>query len=208
MCPDALAPSPVLRFAPSPNGALHLGHAYSALSNERIAAALDGRLLLRIEDLDRTRCKPQYESAILDDLAWLGLRFEAEPRRQSQHGGDYAKALGRLERLGLVFPCFCSRAEVVRASAARDPDGAPLYPGTCQSLSRRERAERLARGDRSAFRLDMRRAIERARARIIWSEFGEGSIPIDRLAEPAQWGDVVLCGRDLVASVNELVVFF
>jgi glutamyl-Q tRNA(Asp) synthetase len=207
---DTLAPSPVLRFAPSPNGALHLGHAYSALCNERLAAELGGRLLLRIEDLDRTRCKPQYEPAILDDLAWLGLRFEAEPRRQSEHGDDYANALARLGATGLVYPCFCSRAEVARASAARDPDGAPLYPGTCRALSRNERAERLARGDKAALRLDMRRAIEldmrraieKAPAEIVWSEFGEESNPIDRTAEPALWGDVVLAGRDLAASYH------
>ncbi len=202
MRPHAFAPSPVLRFAPSPNGALHLGHAYSALCNERIAAELGGRLLLRIEDLDRTRCKPQYETAILDDLAWLGLRFEAAPRRQSEHGDDYAKALARLEAEGLVYPCFCSRAEVARASVARDPDGAPLYPGTCRALSCGERARRLARGDKVALRLDMRRAIASALARIAWSEFGEGSSPIERTAEPALWGDVVLAGRDLAASYH------
>lgn len=196
------APSPLLRFAPSPNGALHLGHAYSALCNERVAAALGGRLLLRIEDLDRARCKPQYESAILDDLAWLGLRFEAPPRRQSNHCCDYAKAAARLEEFGFVYPCFCSRTEVARNSAGRDPDGAPLYPGTCRLLSRGERQERLARGERAALRLDMRRAIERAPAGIVWSEFGEGSKPVYRAAEPAEWGDVVLAGRDLAASYH------
>ncbi len=199
---DALAPSPVLRFAPTPNGALHLGHGYSALCNERLAAALAGRLLLRIEDLDGARCKPQYEAAILDDLAWLGLRFEASPRRQSELGDHYAGALARLQALGLVYPCFCSRAEIARASAARDPDGAPLYPGTCRALSCGERAERLARGDRAALRLDMRRAIESAPAGIVWQEFGEGSAPVERAAEPAAWGDVVLAGRDLAASYH------
>ena len=157
---NALAPSPVLRFAPSPNGALHIGHAYSALLNERFVAELGGRLLLRIEDLDRMRCKPQYEIAILDDLAWLGLRFEAQPRRQSRHGEDYAKAVAQLEAHGLVYRCFCSRADAARASAARDPDGGPLYPGICRALSPGEMAKRLARGDKAVLRLDMRRAIE------------------------------------------------
>ncbi len=198
----ALASSPVLRFAPSPNGALHLGHAYSALCNERLAADLGGRLLLRIEDLDRARCKPQYETAILGDLAWLGLRFEARPRRQSEHDEDYAGALAQLDRQGLVYPCFCSRAEVARASAGRDPDGAPLYSGACRALSRGERAERLARGDRAALRLDMRRAIASAPAGIVWQELGEGTAPVDRVAEPAAWGDVVLAGRDLAASYH------
>jgi glutamyl-Q tRNA(Asp) synthetase len=202
MRPDALALSPVLRFAPSPNGALHLGHAYSALCNERLAAELGGRLLLRIEDLDRMRCKPQYETAIFDDLAWLGLRFEAGPRRQSEHGDDYAKALALLEAQGLVYPCFCSRAEVARDSAAFDPDGAPLYRGTCRALTRADSVDRLARGDKAALRLDMRRAVESAPTEIVWSEFGEGPNPIDRAAEPALWGDVVLAGRDLAASYH------
>ncbi len=199
---DALPSAPVLRFAPSPNGALHLGHAYSALCNARVAEALGGRLLLRIEDLDRTRCKPQYEAALVDDLTWLGLRFEGAPRRQSEHLGDYSKALARLDALGLVYPCFCSRAEIARASAARGPDGAPLYPLTCRALSRSERTLRLARGDRAALRLDMGRALDSAPARIIWREFGEGPDPIERIAEPAAWGDVVLSRRDLAASYH------
>jgi len=199
---DAVPSSPVLRFAPSPNGALHLGHAYSALRNERLAEALGGSLILRIEDLDRARCKARYESAILDDLAWLGLRFEPGPRRQSEHLDDYARALARLQALGLVYPCFCSRAEVGRRSVARDPDGAPLYAGTCRALSRGESAERIGRGEKAAFRLDMRGAIALAPAGIGWSEFGEGSDPIERFAEPAAWGDVVLAGRDLAASYH------
>jgi glutamyl-Q tRNA(Asp) synthetase len=202
MRPDALAPAPVLRFAPTPNGALHLGHAYSALYNERVAVESNGRLLLRIEDLDRTRCKTQYEAAILDDLAWLGLRFEAPPRRQSEHGDDYANALARLAELELAYPCFCSRAEVARASVARDPDGAPLYAGTCRKLSFGERAERLARGDRAAWRLDMRSAIDAASTDLSWSEFFEGSSPVERAAEPALWGDIILSGRDLAASYH------
>ena len=199
---DALAPPPILRFAPSPNGPLHLGHAYSALRNGRFAAESNGRLLLRIEDLDRTRCKSQYEAAILDDLVWLGLRFEARPRRQSEHGEDYAKALARLAELELVYPCFCSRAEVARSSVARDPDGAPLYPGTCRKLSSGERVERLARGDKVVWRLDMRSAIDAASTNLAWSEFFEGSSQVEQRAEPAPWGDVVLSGRDLAASYH------
>ncbi len=118
MADDILATAPVLRFAPSPNGALHLGHAYSALMNERLAAETGGRLILRIEDLDRARCKPRFEAAIVDDLAWLGLRFPAPWRRQSEHRDDYAAALARLDQQGLVYPCFCSRSEAARASAA------------------------------------------------------------------------------------------
>jgi glutamyl-Q tRNA(Asp) synthetase len=203
MIDDILATTPVLRFAPSPNGALHLGHAYSALFNERIAAEINGRLLLRIEDLDRARCKPQFEARIVNDLAWLGLRFPAPPRRQSKHGDDYAAALAGLDRQGLVYPCFCSRSEIARASnGARDPDGVPLYPGTCRALSSAEASDRIARGDKAAFRLDMRRALDQAPARLSWTEYGEGAVPSQHPATPEVWGDVVLKGRDLAASYH------
>jgi glutamyl-Q tRNA(Asp) synthetase len=207
MADEILATFPVLRFAPSPNGALHLGHAYSALINDRIAAEINGRVLLRIEDLDRTRCKPQFEGAIIEDLAWLGLRFPASPRRQSEHANDYAAALSRLNEQGLVYPCFCSRAEIARASnGQRDPDGAPLYSGTCRALSPSEARERLARGDKAAFRLDMRRAVDAGPARLCWTEFGEGAIPAQHPAAPEVWGDIVLRGRDLAASYHLAVV--
>lgn len=202
MRPDAQSLFPVLRFAPSPNGALHLGHAYSALLNQRHAAETGGRLMLRIEDLDRTRCKPAFEAAILDDLDWLGLRFDGAPRRQSEHAEDYAAALQRLDQKGLVYPCFCSRVEVARAAAGRDPDGAPLYGGACRALPPRERQSRLARGDKAAWRLDMARAVALAPARIGWIEYGEGDVAEERAADPAAWGDVVLKGRDLGASYH------
>jgi glutamyl-Q tRNA(Asp) synthetase len=163
-------------------------------------------VLLRIEDLDRTRCKPQFEAAIIDDLAWLGLRFPA-PRRQSDHGDDYAAALARLDQRGLVYPCFCSRADIKRASAGQhDPDGAPFYPGACRARSRTETRERLARGDKAALRLDMQRAIKAAPARLCWTEYGEGAAPSQRSAVPEVWGDVVLRGRDLAASYHLAVV--
>lgn len=207
MSDNAPPTAPILRFAPSPNGALHLGHAYSALFNERVAAELGGRVLLRIEDLDRTRCKPQFEAAIIDDLAWLGIRFPIPPRRQSEHGDDYTAALARLDELGLVYPCFCSRSEIARAASGRcDPDGAPVYPGTCRALSPAEASDRLAHGDKAAFRLDMRRAIEAAPARLSWTEYGEGTVPSRRPAAPEVWGDVVLRGRDLAASYHLAVV--
>jgi len=203
MSGETLATAPVLRFAPSPNGALHLGHAYSALLNERLAAETNGRLLLRIEDLDRTRCKPQHEAAIIDDLAWLGLRFDTPRRRQSEHGDDYASALARLAAIGLVYSCFCSRSEVERVSEGRrDPDGAPLYGGTCRGLAQDEVRVRLARGEKAAWRLNMRHALDAAPAALFWSESGEGAIPYERSAEPAAWGDVVLRGRDLAASYH------
>ena len=207
MSPDIPAAAPVLRFAPSPNGALHLGHAYSALMNERIAAEMGGRLILRIEDLDRARCKPEFEAEIVDDLAWLGLRFTTPRRRQSEHPDDYAAALARLKRQGLVYPCFCTRSEAARASVGlRDPDGAPLYPGTCRTLSKAEARARLARGAKAAFRLDMERALEAAPRTLSWFEYGEDAVPSERAATPEIWGDVVLSGRDLAASYHLAVV--
>jgi glutamyl-Q tRNA(Asp) synthetase len=202
MAADIPATSPVFRFAPSPNGALHLGHAYSALMNARLAAKTGGLVLLRIENLDRTRCKPRFEAAIVDDLAWLGLRFPKPPRRQSEHGGDYAAALARLDGRGLVYPCFCSRSEIARASAGRDPDGAPLYPGTCRALSASEARDRLARGDKAALRLDMAHALDAAPGPLTWMEYGEGSASSKRRAAPWLWGDAVLRGRDLAASYH------
>jgi len=207
MRPSSHAPSPVARFAPSPNGALHLGHAYSALCNERFSAASNGRLLLRIEDLDRARCKAQYEAAILDDLDWLGLSFEGPARRQSEHRGDYDAALERLSAKELVYPCFCSRAEVARASRGlRDPDGAPLYSGRCRGLEANERRVRLGGGERAAWRLDMRRALDATPTQLSWLEYGEGAVPDERKGSPALWGDVVLRGRDLAASYHLAVV--
>jgi glutamyl-Q tRNA(Asp) synthetase len=207
MADTILATAPLMRFAPSPNGALHLGHAYSALMNERLATETGGRLILRIEDLDRTRCKPEFEAAIVEDLAWLGLRFPAPSRRQSEHSDDYAAALARLDGQGLVYPCFCTRSEIARASAGlRDPDGAPIYPQTCRALAPAEVRARLARGDKAAVRLDMGRALAAAPARLSWAEYGDGAAPSEREAGPAAWGDVVLRGRDLAASYHLAVV--
>src|SRR5215475_1998451 len=134
---------PVFRFAPSPNGYLHLGHAYSALLNFDLACRSSGRFLLRIEDIDVTRCKPEFEAAIYQDLAWLGISWEPSVRRQSEHFSDYRAALDKLSALGLVYPSFESRAEIARLVAQReesgpwprDPDGAPLYPGSARSLA-------------------------------------------------------------------------
>ena len=201
-----MSTAPTFRFAPTPNGALHLGHAYSALMNARLAAAAGGRLLLRIEDLDRTRCKPEYESAIRDDLAWLGVVFCGVTRRQSEHGDDYARALDALRARGLAYPCFCSRSMVAAAAAGRDPDGAPLYPGTCRSLAPRDVAARLAAGETVAWRLDSGRARAAAARRLTWGEFGEGETETRRLADPAAWGDFVLRGRDAAASYHLAVV--
>src|SRR4051794_32323298 len=154
---------PVFRFAPSPNGHLHLGHARSALMNFEMARAAGGRFLLRIEDIDAARCRPEYEQAIYDDLAWLGISWEQPVRRQSMHFDDYRAALARLDALGLVYPSFESRGEIARLVAEReaqapwprDPDGAPLYPGAARTLSPGERRERPVTGAPSALALAM-----------------------------------------------------
>jgi glutamyl-Q tRNA(Asp) synthetase len=200
-------PRPVFRFAPSPNGALHLGHAYSALLNAKLAGETGGRLLLRIEDLDQVRCKREYEAAIVDDLAWLGIVFDPPPRRQSEHGADYARSLASLRARGLVYPCFCSRAEVAAtAGGARDPDGAPIYSGACRALTPRALADRLAAGERAALRLDSARALGAAPQGLSWREFGEGEVESLRRADPAAWGDFVVRGKDNAASYHLAVV--
>jgi len=204
----------VFRFAPSPNGFLHLGHALSALVNADMAQAAGGRLLLRIEDIDETRCRPEYEAAIYEDLAWLGLRWEQPVRRQSEHYEDYRQALARLDAMGLLYPSFESRAEIAALVAARDavspwprdPDGAPLYPGAGKSLSPAERARRMA-AEPYALRLDMAAALERVGAPG-WQETGLGPNGKTGLIEddPAAWGDVVLARKETPTSYHLAVV--
>src|SRR5262245_60788288 len=174
-------PSPVFRFAPSPNGYLHLGHAYSALLNFDLARKSGGRFLLRIEDIDATRCRVEFEAAIYEDLDWLGISWETPVRRQSEHFARYREAVERLAGLGLIYPSFESRAEIARLVAQRqadapwlrDPDGAPLYPGAAKSLSPEQRRQLIAQGTPYALRLDMQAALARAGA-LSWKEFGEG----------------------------------
>jgi glutamyl-Q tRNA(Asp) synthetase len=197
----------VFRFAPSPNGYLHLGHALSALLNADMAQASGGRLLLRIEDIDATRCRPEYEAAIYEDLSWLGLSWEQPVRRQSEHDADYRAALSRLEAMGLVYPSFESRAEIAALVAARepwprDPDGAPLYPGAAKTLAPAER-ERRMQAEPYALRLEMAAAIARA-GPLTWTESGAGPDGETGTvaADPAAWGDVVLARKDAPASYH------
>ncbi len=169
----------VFRFAPSPNGYLHLGHAYSALLNRQLAMESGGRLLIRIEDIDPGRSRRHFETALLDDLAWLGLDWEKPPRRQSEHLSEYRAALDDLTRRGLAYPCFCSRNEIAGACALhsdwpRDPDGSPHYPGTCRQLSPEERCSRVAAGARFSLRLDMAKAMAQVSAPLIYREYHEG----------------------------------
>ncbi|MGY3406455.1 glutamyl-Q tRNA(Asp) synthetase [Bradyrhizobium sp. GM5.1] len=206
---------PVFRFAPSPNGYLHLGHAYSALLNSDRARETGGRLLLRIEDIDATRCRPEYETAIYEDLAWLGIAWETPVRRQSEHLDAYRTALDRLLALGLVYPAFESRAEIARLVKAReadgpwprDPDGVPLYPGAARSLSADERDRLIDTGAPYALRLDMAAACRRA-VGLSWNELGEGPdgergvVP----ARPEAWGDVIVARKKTPTSYHLSVV--
>ena len=205
---------PVFRFAPSPNGYLHLGHALSALLNADMAKAAGGRLLLRIEDIDPTRCRPEFETAIYEDLAWLGIEWEQPVRRQSEHFDEYRKALDRLEADGLVYPAFESRAGIARLIAAReaetgtpwpkDPDGAPFYPGNAKSLSAEERIRRRA-SEPFALRLDMEKALARVGRPLAWTETGDGEAR-EIQAKPEWWGDVILDRKETPASYHLAVV--
>jgi glutamyl-Q tRNA(Asp) synthetase len=202
---------PVLRFAPSPNGLLHLGHAYSALLNFALARARGGRLLLRIEDIDPVRCKPEFATAIEQDLAWIGFTWERPVRRQSEHFETYAAALDELVRRGLAYPCFCTRGDRLRAIAGRsdwprDPDGTPLYPGTCKDLSSAVRAARLANGETAVLRLDCGAALAACGCELSWREEDEGGALRMIAARPALWGDTVIRRRDVPTSYHLAVV--
>ena len=206
---------PVFRFAPSPNGYLHLGHAFSALINHDMARAAGARLLLRIEDIDAARCRPEFEPAIFEDLGWLGVTWEAGVRRQSEQFQTYRAALDQLVARGLIYPSFESRAEISRLVAERekkapwphDPDGAPLYPGDGKRLSRAERARDIARGAPFALRLDMERALAQTGA-LEWSEIGRGPDGDTGTitAAPQAWGDVVLARKETPTSYHLAVV--
>ncbi len=186
----------ITRFAPSPTGQLHLGHAFSAHIAWKRARSGQGRFLLRLEDIDPTRCRPDHAAAILEDLAWLGLHWDGEPRVQSAHLAEYRAALDALAEQGLVYPCFCSRADIARSGTApHGPDGAPLYPGTCRHLSVAERGERIAAGERFALRLDMAAAL---RPGLSFYEEAEGRVP----CHPERFGDVVLARKDAPASYH------
>ncbi len=206
-------PPPVFRFAPSPNGYLHLGHALSALMNFDMARAAGGRFLLRIEDIDAARCRPEFEAAIYDDLAWLGLEWERPVRRQSGHFDAYRAALDRLTEMGLIYPSFESRGEIARmtaergGNAARDPDGAPLYPGHANVLTAEERRRRVATGESHALRIDMAAAIART-VPLHWQETGSGpdGETGSVAAQPAAWGDAVLARKEIPTSYHLSVV--
>jgi glutamyl-Q tRNA(Asp) synthetase len=192
----------VTRFAPSPTGFLHLGHAFAALTAWSRARRAGGRFLLRLEDIDRQRCRPAFAAAILEDLAWLGLDWDGAVRVQSEHLADYRAALDRLAAQRLLYPCFCTRADIAReiaaaAAAPHGPDG-PRYPGTCRRLTDEARAARIAAGTPYALRLDIARACAVAPGPLSVVEEGEGEI----MCDPAPFGDVVLGRKDVPASYH------
>jgi glutamyl-Q tRNA(Asp) synthetase len=201
----------VFRFAPSPNGYLHVGHAYSALLNDEMARAVGGRLLLRLEDIDTVRCRPQYAEAIVEDLRWLGIAWQPEVRRQSEHFDDYQAAVARLEAMGLLYPSFESRSEIAALVAERDraghwprdPDGVPLYPGRARNMPKAERDRRRGGGEPFALRLAMDAAVARAGV-LTWTETGSG--PQNQsgvmIAAPQIWGDVVLARKEAPTSYH------
>ncbi len=194
------------RFAPSPTGLLHLGHAYSALFSFEAARKCSGRFLLRIEDIDFTRCREEFEAGILEDLAWLGLKWEEPVRRQSEHLLAYAAVAEGLRERGLLYPCFCTRRDIQREieRAGGAPHGAegPLYPGTCRGLSEEERADRIEAGEDFALRLDLGRALAEIGKPLTWHDLGRGEIP----AQPELLGDAVLARKDIGTSYHLAVV--
>ena len=194
----------VTRFAPSPTGYLHLGHVRSALQGWRAARSAGGQFLLRLEDIDPTRCRHEYAAAILEDLAWLGLGWDGPVRKQSEHFDDYRRALDRLEAMGVLYPCFCTRREIqdeiTRAGGAPHAQSGPPYPGTCRRLDSRRRAEKRRSGIDYALRLDLARALALTGA-IEWIEEGENGAH-RKLADPAPLGDVVLGRKDVPTSYH------
>ena len=194
----------VTRFAPSPTGYLHLGHVRSALEGWRAARGAGGRFLLRVEDIDQTRCRGEYATAILEDLAWLGLSWDGPVRKQSEHFQDYRRALDRLEALAVVYPCFCTRREIrdeiARAGGAPHAPTGPPYPGTCRRLDRGQRVEKQRSGVDYALRLDLARALALT-GPLDWIE-EEGDGPHRQLANPAPLGDIVIARKGMPTSYH------
>lgn len=200
-------PSPILRFAPSPNGHLHLGHAYSALFTDLWARRLGGTFLLRLEDIDPGRCRPEFADAIYEDLAWLGLDWPTPVMLQSTRMAHYTAAAHRLRDRGLLYPCFCSRTEIAAHATGTDPDGAPLYGGTCRHLREDDILARLEAGEPAQYRLDTEAAL--ALTGMLTFTVA-GPTPADRpqirYARPSRWGDVVIQRKDVPTSYHLSVV--
>jgi len=201
---------PVFRFAPSPNGYLHLGHAYSALLNQKLARQFGGRLLLRIEDIDTARCTQELEAQMLRDLEWIGFEWDGIPRRQSEHFDEYMDALEKLKESELVYPSLMSRGEIRQFVSdfetdqkkwPRDPDGAAVYPGQERNLEPEEMQEIMAGGKQYALRLNMEKACGQVNHKLFWNE-GIGNNIIRLRAQPSRWGDVILARKDTPTSYH------
>ncbi len=200
-------PRPVFRFAPSPNGRLHLGHAFSALFTAGAADAASGVFLLRIEDIDPLRSKPEFQAGILEDLSWLGLRWQEPVLRQSSRMDAYAAAARTLKDRDLLYPCFCSRRGAAAGATGQDPDGAPTYPGTCRPLSKDEAAERIGQAETAQWRLKMDLAVRETGPLTIGEAPASATEALwadetRRQADPARWGDAVLLRKDVPTSYH------
>lgn len=201
---------PVFRFAPSPNGHLHLGHAYSALLNQKMARDAGGKLLLRIEDIDIIRCTPELETQMLKDLEWLGFEWDEKPRRQSEHFDNYEEALDRLNKLDVIYPSTLSRSEIKKIIQAKrqegidwptDPDRTPLYPGTERDLNAAQRDDLIASGKNYALRLDMQKACSQTKSNLFWREGKKHNLE-EIEANPQAWGDIILARKDFPVSYH------
>ncbi len=206
--------TPTFRFAPSPNGELHLGHALSALDGFSQAQKRGGKFLLRIEDIDTARCREQFVAGIFEDLAWLGATWEQPVLRQSRHFPFYRAMAAKLEAMGLLYPCFATRTEIQSSAqpGAADPDGAPIYPGLHKRLSHAEIADRKAAGQPFALRIDSDRASEAVAEKLngralSWREYDPADDAITmQIATPEVWGDAVIVRKDFPASYHLAVV--
>lgn len=215
MTPESLASThprqPVFRFAPSPNGYLHAGHAYSALLNQQLARRINGKLLLRMENIDMGRCRPVFEVAMHEDLEWLGIVFDGAPRRQSEHLQTYRACIAQLTDAGLTYPCFCSRTEIAVAGLAsglvcRDPDGAMIYSGACRHLEQADVMARQQQGRPYALRLNMAAAIAATGPSLTWRKFDAVMEPAVVDAVPEVWGDVIVARKETPTSYHVSVV--
>lgn len=201
----------ITRFAPSPSGDLHLGHAYSAKLNYEYAIKNDGEFILRIEDIDHLRCKPEYEQSIFDDLKWLGLNWSSPVRRQSEHFDNYSEALKKLEKMDLLYPCFCTRKDIRNEieESSRAPHMKPklgpegiIYPGICRHLSAEQREQKIKNDIPHAMRLNMEKALTQLDKPLYWTDLKTGK----QKADPAMLGDVVLARKDFPTSYHLSVV--
>lgn len=195
----------VTRFAPSPTGRLHVGHGWSALMAMDMARAAGGSFRLRIEDIDGTRSRPDHVQGIIRDLEWLGVKWDGDILFQSRRLDLYGQALGQLRNMDLLYPCFCTRADIAASATAPHGSEGPVYPGICRNLGNEERARRIAAGQAHAWRLDVARAVERV-GTTDWQSlpFGHGgrAAPVTIAANPADGGDVVLARKDAPASYH------